>query len=350
MSVYEITNNCKDISVYLGNKCNFDCHYCDRVYIESVVGGQTWSDEDTEELIEYLSTINDEDVVISFHGGEPFVFIKQMEKIHGRLADRDFSYFIQTNGSLITKHKKFFEKYGEKLSISISYDFAFQAENRTAFNIAEAVQVLKSSGVKDIQFQYVIPTNNFLAFSATAIGRIADECYYSGITNINLIPLRHIRGKDRFDIVFKQEDIGKIGASLTRMVTTLYMHGINVTIDGHSKEIDKHYFDDHKQIVLSPDGYVYPEYDFLEYRMKNSILGRWKSSVPNIIPIHQNLEQEICKTCKQNENCGLKFLYKEFGKKVDYPTCKEFYSMITDLINYNFVLKTRENILDWIKK
>ena len=76
MSVYEITNNCKDISVYLGNKCNFDCHYCDRVYIESVVGGQTWSDEDTEELIEYLSTINDEDVVISFHGGEPFVFIK----------------------------------------------------------------------------------------------------------------------------------------------------------------------------------------------------------------------------------------------------------------------------------
>ena len=76
-------SNIKQIVIYLGNTCNFDCVYCDRGYIESL-GGQNLGNStsiEMREFIEWAESKPNEIQRISFHGGEPFLFIKRMEEI-----------------------------------------------------------------------------------------------------------------------------------------------------------------------------------------------------------------------------------------------------------------------------
>ena len=67
----------KLIVIYLGNTCNFDCVYCDRGYIDSL-GGQNLNKPTLQEMRDFLEWAEqqpNEIKRISFHGGEPLLFI-----------------------------------------------------------------------------------------------------------------------------------------------------------------------------------------------------------------------------------------------------------------------------------
>lgn len=350
----------QDVSIYLGNVCNFDCSYCDRDYIKTTIGGQHFKKHDVPDIINFLQSLitpngNFPAKMISFHGGEPFVYVDVMDAILTQLElilpDNDLIYFIQTNGSLITKTENFLKKWGAKLAVSISYDFLFQPNNRTEYDIQAATLTLRRAGVTKIQFQTVLPIQLPNVFSMDMIKNILNITSECGVTHINLIPLRHIRGKDKFNVILDSIDMDEFFIAFTRFVEILYVMGIYVVVDGHSKEIDKHYFSNHKQMILSPDGLIYPEYDFLEYKMTKASIGGWRST--KVIPIsieRTNETQEDtlilteCSNCVHRDMCGLKFLYQEFDKRPQ-GNCRDFYSKLGVIIKHVHKLQQHRTLL-----
>lgn len=349
-----MNNNLRDISIYLGNVCNFDCTYCDRDYIKDKIGGQHMTTEDVGDIMWFISKVgamSNPPEMFSFHGGEPFTYVKIMDKIMSEImlwVPGDYRFFIQTNGSMMLQNRWFFEKWGERLIISISYDFMYQEINRKLFGIVPTIEMLKGCGVKDIQFQYVMPLNDPKVFSLSAIKAISDVCLKHNIRSINLIPLRHIRGKDKFRVILDEIDVPQCIDAFIKFIDILYVMGLDVIVDGHSTDIDKHYFDNHKQLVLSPDGFIYPEYDFLEYKRTETALGRWKPNLEvNMETDEDALLLQECTSCPQRDVCGLKFLHKMFDKPPS-GSCVQFYQMLTIVIKHAQKLRQKRSILEWV--
>lgn len=349
-------DGCRDISIYLGNHCNFNCTYCDRDYIKDTIGGQFWSHHDIPLLLEFLRTIGATESppeMFSFHGGEPFSYVKIMDKTIEAITAEipgDYLIFIQTNGSLLQQHEWFFEKWGSRLAISISYDFLYQDINRSAFQIAPALEMMKTHGVENIQFQYVMPIQDPKVFGLNAIKSITDLCFKNGVRQINLIPLRHIRGKDKFRVIVDELDLPQFFDAFLKFIHVLYTLGMDVIVDGHSVDLDKHYFDNHKQMVLSPDGYIYPEYDFLEYKRHETIIGQWKAAVElnRQTATEDEMLQPKCITCPARDACGLKFLYGMFDIDPSDSKCAQFYQMLSVVIKHAQKLKQRPSFFHWV--
>lgn len=343
---------CQDISIYLGDICNFNCTYCDRDYIKDTIGGQKMSSEDIPYIIDFMLAISDDEMpvdMISFHGGEPFVYIKLMDEILDAIVkefDDEFMVFIQTNGSMILGNEWFLDKWKDQLMISISYDFLYQDINRTLFDIHGSLNALSDRDI-GVQLQYVMPINDSKVFSLKAVKSITDVCYGHKDISINLIPLRHIRGKDKFRVILDDIDVKQSAAAFLQFIQMLYVMKINVTVDGHGDDIDKHYFDNHKQLVLSPDGYIYPEYDFLEYKMEETRIGNWKRIEINRQRDEEHLLLDGCKTCSSREMCGLKYLYKAFDKEPE-GSCVEFYALLNVAIKHAQKIKQKNTLLHWI--
>ena len=344
---------CKDVSIYLGNKCNFNCTYCDRDYITESVGDQAWSASDTNALRDLISAIQGEDIMFSFHGGEPFVYVKRMSQVIEMIVEivPTAKFFIQTNGSLIEQCMWFLEAWGDRLTVSISYDFQYQGKNRTDFSIVGAINALKSCGVRDIQFQHVIPIDDPTSMSLNAIQAINRTCMETGVRSINLIPLRHRRGANKFHVIIEDISPPHFANAFKKMLEILYVLQIHVVIDGHTGEIDKQYFDDHKQMVLSPDGLIYPEYDFLEYQMHNATIGRWKPylDIKRVEGSDDHLLKDKCKQCPTRSQCGIKYLHKQFDVEPSGVKCAQFYQIVSALIEYNIKLRTKSSMLEWVK-
>lgn len=350
----------QDISIYLGNVCNFDCSYCDRAYIKDTSGGQRLKTGDLDDIIKFLeSLITHEGILpvnmISFHGGEPFVYAPIMDAILTRieqlLPNNELVYFIQSNGSLILSSEWFIKKWGNRLTVSISYDFLFQPINRTDYDIQQTVALLKQHSVMNVQYQTVLPIQDPTVFSMDMIKNIVSTCNSTGVTHINLIPLRHIRGRDKFKVILDDLDINAFFMAFVKFVEILYVMGVHVVVDGHSADIDKRYFSNHKQLILSPDGLIYPEYDFLEYKMTNAAIGKWRTTPTNVITIHRadtlqesTLISDGCNVCEMKEYCGLKFLYHEFDKEPG-GACREFYKRLNVIIQHVHKLQQHPTLL-----
>lgn len=344
------------ISIYLGNVCNFNCTYCDRDYIKDSIGGQHMTTDDIPKIIQFLreiDAVSNPPEMFTFHGGEPFTYVKIMDKALSAIADEipgEYMFFIQTNGSQLKQHEWFFKKWGHRLGVSISYDFLYQDLNRSAFDLGDALTMMKTHNVNYIQFQYVMPIHDPRVFSLAAVKSITDICFKHKLNHINLIPLRHIRGQDKFRVILDEIDINQFFAAFIKFIHVLYVMGIDVVVDGHGTETDKHYFDNHKQMVLSPDGYIYPEYDFLEYKRLETTLGRWKDGV-ELSRIRVNGNDNLrpaCTGCPSMEMCGLKYLFKIFEKDPINSNCVEFYRMLTMVIKHAQKLKQKSSVLEWV--
>jgi radical SAM protein with 4Fe4S-binding SPASM domain len=352
--MHNLIEDCQDVSIYLGDVCNFNCTYCDRDYIKDTIGGQKMSADDIPAIIDFFRALAFNGVLpvdmISFHGGEPYVYVKLMDQVLDAIVaefDTDFMIFIQTNGSMILGNEWFLDKWQKQLMISISYDFMYQDINRTLFDIHGTLNALSDRQIP-VQLQYVMPTNDPKVFSLRAVKSITDVCHGHEDVSVNLIPLRHIRGKDKFRVILDELDVKQAIAALLQFIQILYVMKVNVVVDGHGEGIDKHYFDNHKQLVLSPDGHIYPEYDFLEYKMKTTRIGKWKNGVEiNRQQSEDHLLLEGCQTCPSREMCGLKYLYKAFDKEPE-GACVEFYKMLKIVILHAQKLKQQNTLLHWI--
>lgn len=342
-------NNVKMLIIYLGNKCNFDCVYCDRGYIESL-GGQSLNGNTTQELQEFfLWAERQENKVewVSFHGGEPLLFAKRMEQCLEWLmpiAERNgWKVGMTTNGSLVKENKHIFEKYSGKLGATISYDFMFQEENRDKLNVIEMAEVLNQHCF-DWKWQYVLPVEDRRAFSFENIQSIVDTCYSTGCKTVNIIPLRHHRGEDKFDVIIDRINLPQFFGAFLEFIQILYIKKLNIFIDGNYDKIDKAYFAEHNKLILSPDGYLYPEFDFLEYKVENTRIGKWQDGVEVWEPRGDGGRvNESCLSCEQKASCGLKYLYKLFDKTPE-GSCKLFYKFVDTAIMHNAELKKEKTL------
>lgn len=344
--------NIKNVVIYLGDECNFNCTYCDRDYIRNI-GGQKLDIKSLDPLKEFFQWILKYDnkiEFVSFHGGEPLVHIKRMEEIMSWLypmaKSNNWKIGITTNGSLIEKFEKFFQKYGDILYITFSYDFIFQEKNRERLDVISCAKIINKY-CSSWQWQFVLPVGDPSAFSFESIKNIVNTCYLTNCRNINIIPLRHERGKEKFNVIIDKIDLVQFLDAFIQFIQILYVKKINIFIDGCYTSIDKSYFSGHSKLILSPDGFIYPEFDFLEYKVENSRIGNWKNK--QIWEKGDNFGKiyEDCITCEKNSSCGLKYLYYLFETKPE-GNCKKFYTYMDYVIFHNAKMKEKKSLLEWI--
>jgi len=339
-------SNLRHISVYLGDHCNFDCTYCDRAYIKSI-GGQGMPSTDVDKIVSFLKEFDDLEL-ITLHGGEPFLYVKRMDEILTRLPQQDIKIGITTNGSLLKENEWFLEKWAKQIRLNISYDFIFQEENRDVVYIDEMIDLIRKYNI-DHLYQYVLPIQDKRAFSIDNVQSIVRTMHKSGTSIINVIPLRHRRGKEKFEVLLDEINTSEFADMFMRFITVLYNYNIRVFVDGNKERIEKSYFDNHNKIILSPDGYLYPEYDFCEYKREEFRVGEWKNEFK--IERQRNEDElvpERCQTCPSKINCGLKYLHKMFDSEPQGMNCVRFYMIIDALVDYTVELYKHKNMYEAI--
>jgi organic radical activating enzyme len=342
------------LTIYLGNKCNFDCVYCDRGYIEDL-GGQALGNQSNDRLrlfFEWAEQQENDIGRVSFHGGEPLLFIKRMKEIMIWLAPiakrNNWLVSMTTNGSLVAENEEFFKQYKGILAATVSYDFMFQEQNRESFDVDEMARVLNEN-CEQWKWQWVLPINDKRAFSFNNISQFVNTCYRTKCTTVNIIPLRHLRGKDKFTVIIDDIDLYQFFEAFLQFLQILYIKKINIFIDGNYQFIDKAYFSDHSKLILGPDGFMYPEFEWLEYKVNAARTGQWDTTVP---VVWKNVGDDdkifdTCRSCSSRPSCGLKYLYKMFDEQPK-GNCKTFYEIIDFSIKHISKLKEKNNLVDWV--
>ena len=287
---------------------------------------------------------------VSFHGGEPLLFIKRMDEIMEWLQplakQNKWKLSFTSNGSLVKENEWFFEKYSGIFAATISFDFMFQQLNRELFDVDAMADVLNKH-CDHWLWQFVLPIDHPAAFSLDLVENIVYWCYKTNCRVVNVIPLRHKRGKDKFDVIIDRLDLKQFLGGFIEFIQILYIKKLTVFIDGNYDRIDKAYFGEHQKAVLSPDGYLYPEFDFLEYKVEDSRIGNWRTK-----ELWQNKGDEgripdSCLGCEKRPSCGLKYLYHLFDE-TPKGSCKEFYTYVDYAIMHNAKLQEQKTLLHHI--
>ncbi len=341
------------VTIYLGDTCNFDCVYCDREYIKQDIGSQNLLTKDEDDIVSFVELVAREakDLKnISFHGGEPFLYIQRIDRLLERiqpLFDKDFLFFITTNGSLIKDNEWFFKKWGSQLRITLSYDFNYQEVNREKIDLKLISKIVRDNNA-GMLFQFVIPSNLPGAFHHDTIHAVLRDMREANCNSLNLIPLRHHRGARKFKVLIDDMDLKWFAVDLMRFVHTMYVNGIQIHIDGNYDKIDKRYLNNHGKLILSPDGYIYPEFDYLEYKRTEFRIGQWRGE-PKLYRVSSEEEYILpqCRECVSRDACGLKYLYKMFDETPS-GACIEFYKIINLMVAHLHELKKKPTLMHWI--
>lgn len=336
------------VTIYMGDTCNFNCVYCDRDYIKHDIGSQNLRSSDTDELISFMEqvSVKAKDLKnISFHGGEPFLYIKRIDRLLDLIAPMfpDVLFFITTNGSKVAENEWFFEKWGPRIRLTFSYDFKYQEINRDYVDVEKVAEIVRKYN-SGMLFQFVCPPERE-AYDEYAIANVISTMKKAQCDTLNLIPLRHHRGKQKFKVLIDDIDLKWFAVDLMRFVQTMYVHGININIDGNYEKIDKHYLDNHGKLILSPDGFIYPEFDYLEYQREEYRIGQWKGT-QRLYRVNDEdpLLLEGCRTCPLKYACGLKYLYAMFEEEPN-GACIEFYEIISLMVNHLGQLKKHPTLM-----
>lgn len=346
--------NVNTISIYLGDTCNFNCSYCDRDYIKGL-GGQNMSKQYIQKLKNFFEwSFNQPNKVdrIALHGGEPFLYVKRMDEILEALKEeyldgKGLYVSITTNASMFNKEQWFLEKWRKYLRFTISYDFIYQKQNREEFDIYKSIELCGYYNIP-IHWQFVMPVQDRKVFSLECIADILDKVSRCKVRSINLIPLRHHRGGEKFKTLIEDMEIPHYADAFMRFVNTLYNYNIMVFIDGNYGVTDKNYFGDHYKVILSPDGFIYSEYDFCEYKRPEYQVGKWVDD----IALYRNGEPdevipEKCSTCTSRKLCGLKYLHKMFNTEPG-TKCIQFYQIQDAMVKYTTKLHKKKSFFHWI--
>lgn len=317
-----------DLVIYTGTQCNFNCNYCDRDYIKEAHGYQKLYSKDLPDIYKLLDSLSYNFKMLSFHGGEPFLFTKLMDKIIEN--GRDFPlYYIQTNGSLILKNKEFLEKWADKLLISISYDFIYQDINRTYFDMEETLKYLKSINIP-VKLQSVVPMSGEF-FKAETLYKILSWHEKDLVQKYGFVPLKYIRSIEAYNILLDnmtKNYISEFFSNYIRFLQTLVINNIPFHLDGVDDFYNTSYkeYEDPVELIVSPDGYLYSEFDFLDYRQTDVRYGKWRNELELYPEVKYKL-LSYCETCQVKDMCGLKYARGAFNLPVDNDHCEFFLNL-----------------------
>ena len=346
--------NIKSIVIYLGDTCNFDCVYCDRAFIREDIGSQNLKSTAINDIVAFMDAIVESEhplQYVSFHGGEPMLYVKKMDHILDKIAPHlekiGCKFAMTTNGSLIAENAWFFEKWAGKCQITFSYDFNYQDINRAPVDLEAVAKVLHSTQTNCL-FQFVVPISTPGALDLETSTAIVNDCKLLRCNVVNLIHLRHYRGKQKFKVLLDDLNLDRFMYDFSKMLHTLYVNGVVCYIDGNYTDIDKQYLDNHGKLILSPDGYLYPEFDFLEYKRDEFRVGKWRNGIELY---RQGNEESLirpgCTSCISRQYCGLKYLYKMFDEEPK-GNCVKFYQTINVLVKHMNKLNNKPSLLHWV--
>jgi radical SAM protein with 4Fe4S-binding SPASM domain len=339
--------NLRNLCVYVGGHCNFNCKYCDRDFIKENFGYQKLTKDDIPRIKEFLSYVldsTDNIKVINFHGGEPFLFISLIDELC-EFLDKNYShknikYFIQTNGSMILKNKGFIEKYKDKLIISISYDNLFQTENRTEIPIEEILSYFKEIKLQNVQLQPVLPLDNDMVFSYQYVYKLISlyKDYYPVVKNYNFLFLRYSWETEKIETLLgKKKPLEWFFGNFIKLLYALHLQNVGISLDS-IKSLDQHkkYCDNHWQIIVAPDGYLYPEFAFIEHKVEKFRIGQWRDSI--FVQRHKDINSILpseCDGCTIKDFCGYKYTVAAFNTKVpENKICKKYYELLSFTYNH----------------
>ena len=125
--------------IVVGRGCNFRCKYCFEQNVEKPYEDLAMSDEVLSLACDYAkhelkAVPSDMKMRICFFGGEPLLYIDNINTALENLIDTDALFNIVTNGSLIIQNSDFFLNWKSKLEnrllVNVSYDYSEQESFR----------------------------------------------------------------------------------------------------------------------------------------------------------------------------------------------------------------------------
>ncbi len=345
----------KDISIYLTSRCNFNCTYCDRKY---VVPSEI-NENDLSQIINFISYCFEygcKPNIISFHGGEPLLKTELIYEIINKVENElsksypqqvsGVKYYIQTNGSLILKRNEILSSIPHnKLIYSISYDLIYQEKHRKKIEIDEIITNLIKNKYS-VKLQCVaspLELNNPLFHS-----NLLQTCLNYPLSSFCILLLKHIRKNNYSEVVITKEEASLIATNLIKLIEMSYIYNFNLLIDGKDSVVETNYFNNHEQIILCGNGYLYPEYDFLDYDIQNARIGKWKNNIEFYEKTGELEINDICKSCHLSKYCGLKYVYYFSKQHPNTDVCITVYSVIVNLLYYMNKLKEKDKLYKWI--
>jgi sulfatase maturation enzyme AslB (radical SAM superfamily) len=359
------------LSIHLGSTCNLNCTYCDRDAIKELHGNIQMKKSDVPQIINFIKSFNvgSESPLdfITFYGGEPLLWVEIMDDIMTGVLEnvcQKMKFQIVTNGLLILKNKDFFQKWNQRLMISLSYDFSYQESlresptNSPPLLIDDTLDFLHQN-VSNIELYYTVPPDSRDFFSIDRIAPIV-KLFSQHRNKINKLSLVLARFTYKPNVGFI--DLLTIpGFSLneyfTRMkqfLEVLYVYKIPVCLDGVTPDIGLPSTDNYDYYILSADGYLYPEYVTAEYHNEKARKGQWKDK----IEIYHDWEPPIlekCKSCIYMDPpiCNDIHFYYTWAdnQTLDKSPCKDFTKLIDIFLNrYNYDLNKEDDLIKHINK
>lgn len=117
------------VGIWVTAECNMNCKYCYEGELKSNKNmSLVIADETIEYVLKHLAKINDDVLIINFHGGEPLLQFEIIKHIYGEFKDRlknsnkKLSFGITTNGILLNDEIIEFLCTGFYYSLSVSID------------------------------------------------------------------------------------------------------------------------------------------------------------------------------------------------------------------------------------
>ena len=152
-----------------------------------------------------------------------------------------------------------------------------------------------------------------------------------------------------YNVIIDKINLPQFLDAFREFVQILYIKKLNVFIDGQYHNIDKAYFNGHSKLILAPNGFIYPEFDFLEYKTDYARIGKWDNSEPKIWDSEGDDDKirKDCLECPSRASCGLKYLYFLFDVKPE-GSCVQFYQIIDFVTLHLTQLKTHKNLLELV--
>jgi MoaA/NifB/PqqE/SkfB family radical SAM enzyme len=359
LKIYKEVN---DLSFYITTNCQMKCSYCNNNTLEKKSISEINLNENLKSFIEEnnISVIN----TVSFHGGEPLLKItimKTIMEIFDNTNVKVSEILIQTNGVAIetnnTLLKDFITTFNAKYKIrfSISYDFLFNYENRneTGLNgdnnpIIKRLNFLSGFNNVFIQLQMVLDLKD-LILSDSLILSIKEMYFNKNIrfSSLIIIPLKFItKNNKRYNqnfLVYEKytkNDFFKF----YKFIEAINNLNIHLIIDGNNYLPTKNYFDNYKQIVLAPNGFIYPDYEFYEFDSVDNkySIGNWlEKNIATSKPENEELFKDpICEVCPNSDFCSIKYIKVLHNlKPFNYDRCKyymrEISAIIVDQLSYS---------------
>lgn len=160
-------------TIWMTNQCNLACNYCyEKNNVDRTAHGEVM---DIETIIAFIKEKADQykenDILISFHGGEPLLeynrikeYVKCLESV---FLDRGLFLFLTTNGLLLNKEKaKYLMNHLTELSVSIDGCREAHDLNRVFSNgrgsYQEVIQNIDQSGLdkSKLRIRMTVTANN----------------------------------------------------------------------------------------------------------------------------------------------------------------------------------------------